>query len=786
MTAVRFTAPDTPSWVDRLSGDDWHNFARLQNFLRSQPGAGDAQVNSLASESLRVLRHLPDPTSPAFQARGLVVGYVQSGKTANYTAVAARAADAGYRLVIVLSGIHESLRAQTQRRLNRELTGHEDGGVDPGKWGQQWVTLTSPTDDFDKDEDPRQLQGRAPCLVVAKKLVPILQGIDTWVSKVQKHLTDTPVLVIDDEADQASINIPRKGNPTVSGKTDPTEQRSAPSRTNALIRKILNRLPKAAYIGYTATPFANILISRDDHHPEYGRDLFPRDFVLQLPRPARYTGTEELFGPSARDRDVICKVPADDVDLLRKRRRRRNDEEVRLGPAKLPDSLVDATLAFCLVGAVRRARGQAGKPHTMLVHVSALKDDQNRIKTALEAHIAYLRSKHSTSGGLTAILREVWARISPGIKKAPSDSEVFREAVQVMNSLELVLMNSDTDDEFDYENRPDRHIIAIGGNRLSRGLTLQGLTISYFLRTTAACDTLLQMARWYGYRIDYEDLIRIWTTEGIARWFAELALVEESLRDSIIALERAGKRPSEMAIRLRAHSELFLTNKSKSANAVESKGSWSGTHPQTVLLPLHEPERLRTNHELTVQLLSRAGPGASGHGGLIFRDMAAGSIVEFLRSYRLHPDVRAFDGGGIAEWIDQRSAADELTNWSVFLPTNGDSENTAELSGHRVRLTARRKINDNGIGILIDPRHEGVDLPEGPGAYRQGNKYDSQAMRGSRPATNGLLIIYPLDPVPLGLPKTAGPVIAIALSLPRTSDLDANWIVNRSFSSEDE
>lgn len=786
MNTVRIVAPDTPSWVDRLSNEDWHNFARLQDFLRRQPGSSDAQVNSLASESLRVLRHLPDPTTTAFQARGLVVGYVQSGKTANYTAVAARAADAGYRLVIVLSGIHESLRAQTQHRLNRELTGHEDGGVDPGKWGQQWESLTSPTKDFNKDEDPRRLQGRAPCLVVAKKLVPILRGIDTWVSKVEKHLTDTPVLVIDDEADQASINIPRKGNPTVSDKADPTEKLSAPSKTNALIRSILNRLPKAAYIGYTATPFANILISRDDHHPRFGRDLFPRDFVLQLPRPPRYTGTEELFGTSAQDRDVICAVPADDVDLLKKRRRRRNDEEVRVSPEILPDSLVDATLAFCLVGAVRRSRGQGGRPHTMLVHVSALKDDQSRIKTALGAHIAYLRSKHSTLGGLTALLKDVWVRISPGIRPRPSDAEVFRDAVQVLNSLEIVLMNSDSDDEFDYENRPGRHIIAIGGNRLSRGLTLQGLTISYFLRTTAACDTLLQMARWYGYRIDYEDLIRIWTTEGIARWFAELALVEESLRDSINALERAGKRPSEMAIRLRAHSELLLTNKSKSANAVETQGSWSGTHPQTVLLPIHEPERLRINHELVVQLLKGAGEGASIHGGLLFRDVAAGRIVDFLRSYRLHPDVRAFDSGGVAEWIQRRSASDELTNWSVFLPTNGDSEHTADLSGHRVRLTCRRKINENGIGILIDPRHEGVDLPEGPGAYRQGNKYDSQAMRSSRPAINGLLIIYPLDPVLLGLSKEAGPVMAIALSLPRTSDLEANWIVNRSFSSEDE
>ncbi|RYF54755.1 MAG: hypothetical protein EOO27_22850, partial [Comamonadaceae bacterium] len=207
--SITRTKPAQRSWPDRIPPEGWHHWRRHEVMLR-QSDRASGQIDSVAAQSLRILRKLPDPVpSRAFQARGLVVGYVQSGKTASYTALAARAADAGYRLVIVLSGIHESLRAQTQNRLERELTGHQEGGVSQADVGQEWIALTRPHEDF-QDVDTRLLQSPSPFLVVAKKNVSVLRKIDTWIANAERFLRDKPVLVIDDEADQASINT--RGN----------------------------------------------------------------------------------------------------------------------------------------------------------------------------------------------------------------------------------------------------------------------------------------------------------------------------------------------------------------------------------------------------------------------------------------------------------------------------------------------------------------------------------------------------------------------------------------------
>ncbi len=273
-------------------------------------------MDSVSAESFRVLQYLPDPkTSTPFQGRGLVVGYVQSGKTANYTAVAARAVDAGYRMVIVLSGTHDSLRNQTQNRLERELVGDQSIDLHGFNHSREWVTLTTPTEDFQVQKE-NILQSTGPFLAVVKKNVPVLQKLDRWLESSEQFLDDLPVLIIDDEADQASINT--KGNrpfDATVGDEDDEDETLAPSRTNALIRSILKRTKKAAYIAYTATPFANILINPEAVDRHVGEDLFPKDFVIQLPRPKGYTGTEELFGVSAQGRDVLQTVAEEDVGI---------------------------------------------------------------------------------------------------------------------------------------------------------------------------------------------------------------------------------------------------------------------------------------------------------------------------------------------------------------------------------------------------------------------------------------------------------------------------------------
>ena len=766
------------SWTDDLPSLADGNWSRLERRLLDGGNWRMPQVASLASESARVLRHLPDPReSHPFQGRGLVVGYVQSGKTANYTAVAARAIDAGYRLIIVLSGIHDALRNQTQARLEQELVGDD----------QRWTLLTGSAEDF-RDPGPEALDRGGYFLVVAKKIVPVLKRLDAWLRTVQPGLAGVPTLLIDDEADQASINTRSNRPPDAAleedAREEPIQSQTGPTATNALIRSILMRFPRVAYTAYTATPFANILIDPEAHDRVVGDDLFPRDFVLQLPRPEGYTGTEELFGVTAQGRDVFRRVPEDDVGVLRRATKRRSSAPIIAKPAieLLPESLTEAVMAFCIAGAVREIRwSEMQHSHTMLVHVSSRVDDQALIGLAIrdqrDLWLEALRQGHD----LVPLFTDALDQNFRGVDLPESAEALVLRAIDVLERLDVVELNSATGENLDYASRVGRHIVAVGGNRLSRGLTLEGLTISYFLRTATMADTLLQMARWYGFRTGYEDLIRIWTTDGIAQWFTELALVEESLRDSLQALYRAGRRPSEMAIRLRAHSALLLTARNKSGMADSVRESWSGEHPQTVLLPLHDATALEANRVVADRLIAMAGIGRAVSGGLLFRDLPPEIVCDFLRTYRTHPDTVAMRGDAIADWIMRRVAEGELIDWSILLASAAGGARVS-IGGSEVELVTRSRTSSDGIGVLIDPRHEGADVQGGPSAYqRSSGTFDTESMRRARPVTQGLLILYPLNPASLDV-SGVDAVMAAALSLPQTSDGNSTAVVNRGIS----
>ena len=782
MSTVRIigTVPPRPNWTDRLAPERWHCWARLEASLRSDPKWVPDQVDSVAAESLRILRHMPDPISSyPFQGRGLVVGYVQSGKTANYTAVAARAVDAGYRIVIVLSGIHDSLRNQTQRRLELELIGRQSSASAGEQSESGWYTLTTPGEDFG-EQDSQVLHLPVSFLAVVKKNFSVLTKLDRWLRSAGDSLREMPVLLIDDEADQASINTKtnRPPDPSISDDDD-TDDNQGPSKINALIRSILTRAPKAAYIAYTATPFANILINPEAVDRRVGDDLFPKDFVIQLPRPEGYTGTEELFGVSAQGREVLRTVTEEDVQALRAKRGRRMAEVV-IGQQRdgLPTSLSDAIISFCLAGGVRTLRvGSVGKSHTMLVHVSQRTDDQERIAGAIREQVELWREAERQGQRLETLFASVWDTFKVGIDPPGDDSAVIQAALTVLRQVVILVLNSVTGENLEYDEKPGRHIVAVGGNRLSRGLTLEGLTVSYFLRTASMCDTLLQMARWHGFRRGYEDLIRIWTTDGIARWFSELALIEQSMRDSITALARAERRPDQMAIRLRAHSDLLLTARNKAGTAHTIQHSWAGEHPQTTLLPLSDPRKLQSNRVLADEFLSGMSLSLRCHGGLLARDVSPEFVCAFLRGYGVHEDIVAFRNEQLADWIMERTSVGELADWSVFVASPPAARQIV-IGGQTIGLVRRRRISSESIGILTDPRHEGVDLRGGPDAYkRESGTYDAEAMRAARPATQGLLIVYPLDAEDLGIDYTDA-VIALALSLPNTSDSGTSWIVN--------
>lgn len=760
--------PRIPSWTD---GVDWANWRAHERYLRAQPKWKPQQVDSVAEESLRIIGKTTPIRYAEFQCRGLVVGYVQSGKTANFTAVAARASDVGYRLIIVLSGIHDSLRNQTQRRLNSELVAV----------GTKWTTLTSETEDFQVPAVANGFAEAGTVLVVAKKIPPILRRLNAWIQALDGQLGDIPVLMIDDEADQASINT--KGNrrdPSIDDDS-PAADNADPSVTNELIRDTLRRIPRATYVAYTATPFANILIDPGAVDAEVGIDLFPKDFVVQLPRPDTYTGTEELFGAASDGRAVMRSVSDEDVRALKPKRRKKRELLVVEEDFSLPQSLCDAILVFAVATAIRLLRGQTGKPNTMLVHVSQLQADQIRIGRAIERQVKAWRDHERIVPGSLG-LRLSSALDDLGEVALPAGrEEILREAGVNLARMQVVILNGTTGEELDYEDKPDRQLIAVGGNRLSRGLTLEGLTIAYFLRTTSMADSLLQMARWYGFRVGYEDLIRIWTTEVIAQWFVELALVEESLRDSITALNKAGRRPTEMALRIRAHSDLMLTSKAKSRMLEKGSRSWSGENPQTILLPLRNVGILERNAALTEALLTAHPPTQDAYGGSLAFDVPADDIATFLAEFIVHEETVAFQTRMLSNWILERVAAGELVRWTIFV-ANPDRDRQVLLGTRSYGLVRRSLTATESIGILTEPRHEGADLHGGPEAFRSGNVYNARAMRQSRPSSRGLLMIYPLDPQPLQAHVRT--VIGLALSLPTTSDEGITYVVNRGVADE--
>lgn len=584
-----------------------------------------------------------------------------------------------------------------------------------------------------------------------------------------------------DEVDRSSVNTRGNRRDPVVSESEEDEQanpNTAPTLTNALIRSILRKTKKATYIAYTATPFANLFINPEAIDREVGEDLFPRDFVVQLPRPDGYTGTEELFGVAARGRDVLRTVASEDVIHLRSRRRRRGDPIVVQERQQLPQSLCDALLSFCLAGAVRTLRGIVGKPHTMLVHVSHEQRDQLRIGEAIQSQIqAWRDSEDIQPGSMRNPLLAAWRDFGAvSLSDGVTEGMVITEAIRILRILEdIAVLNSTTGENLRYQERPSCHLVAVGGNRLSRGLTLEGLTVAYFLRTTTMVDALLQMCRWYGFRGGYGDLIRIWTTQEIADWFVELAVVEQSLRDSIVRLEREGKRPDQMQVAVRAHGRLALTSAAKSRMADDVQRSWSSQCPQTILLPLQNVATLKANQAATEELLSAHPSTVVRYGGALSYDVPAANVVSYLRAYRNHPSATAFVSSELADWIERRNADGEVGLWTIFV-ASPERDRQVLLGGRSYGLVERRPTGESGIGILVDPRHEGVDLPNGPDAYRKGEYLNAHAMRASRHPTRGLLLVYPLDPIQLGVQTET--VIALAASLPKTRDENETYIAN--------
>lgn len=524
-------------------------------------------VSTLDKETDKILDHLEDPKKEGKWARkGLVVGHVQSGKTANYTGLICKGADAGYRVIIVLAGTLNSLRNQTQERIDEDFLGwctrtrSPIGDNDYSK--RKPVYFTTSIEDFKKQTANALGMSlgalNEPVIVIIKKNTTTLENLTEWLKDNNRHdLKNFPMMLIDDEADYASINT-KKDNQT-------------PAATNMAIRELLSLFSRTSFVGYTATPFANIFIDPDtDEAMENGevyKDLFPRDFILSLNPPDNYVGPTRLFTENA---DLNCIRNIDDINVSLP-----ISHKIDFDPQVLPDSLKKAICSFIIGRAIRILRGQLGQCHSMMVNASRFTKVQNKLSGLILDYLKQLKNNISGYGGLPpalalenndlSFLKRVFDEefLTAGFDWA----DVQKTLKDSADPIEVLTINVASTDTLDYKRQTypkGRSIIAIGGMGLSRGLTLNGLITSYFLRSTIMYDTLMQMGRWFGYRDGYADLCRIYMTQAASSWYKHISEATEELREDFKAMEKAKLSPIDFGLRVRSHpAALIVTARNK-------------------------------------------------------------------------------------------------------------------------------------------------------------------------------------------------------------------------------
>ena len=563
------------NWFETASTT--HNYFKDYENLLQQKGFTAPIRAALERDSRLITSLLANPNSTELRAKkGLVVGHVQSGKTGNFIGVVSMAADYGYKVVVVLSGIQENLRAQTQLRLDEAFIGSTwvDDGTQPRfervGVGKRNPKRSQPHAATRKDSDFRtghmngiSLSGaKSPIVFVCKKNAKMLDNLTSWVDtqKIAGNLVDAPLLLIDDEADNAGINVGGKDNPT---------------RINQAIRKLLNQFRISTYVGYTATPYANIFIEPPTDDDMENEDLFPRDFIVALSPPSNYIGAESLFSETGQLRGSVRSV-YDFEDLLPLKHKK---SYLVNG---LPDSFKRAINAWYISCAIRYLRGHSDRHMSMMVNASRFIDVQRQLGDHILAEVNNISTGIKSFGNLpgqwniSTVLRElqsVYESEFPDLDVSWND--IVSALVKFAPSVEVRVINGGSRDVLNYDDYKDKglHVIAVGGLALSRGFTLEGLSVTYILRNAGAYDTLMQMGRWFGYRDDYADLTRVYMPDHSIEWYGYVCETTSELYKSFLHMSRMKRKPINFGLCVRHHSStLSITarNKMKSAVLIET------------------------------------------------------------------------------------------------------------------------------------------------------------------------------------------------------------------------
>jgi hypothetical protein len=741
-----------PWYTEEVRKDRAFYWTRYRNLLIDQKWDGDA-ISQLDRATNEVVERLADPArTEAYQAKGLVVGYVQSGKTANFTGVLGKAIDAGYRLVIVLTGTTDILRAQTQRRLDKELIGVENilGGISPSdeelldqvdyQGDPDWISggfvrlgvlpaeagkpgidrLTTyrfdykslkqgiAALDFPKREknrhyyEPVNLFAGDARIAVVKKNASVLKRLVTDLKLIKARLNEIPTLIIDDESDQASVNT---SNPK-KWEADQKER----SAINKLISELLGMLPRAQYVGYTATPFANVFIDPSD-----AEDIFPKDFLISLRRPPGYMGASDFH-----DLDVDFGLEGRTYANSSRRAHVRFMASESVGDDV---GLQEAMDAFVISGAMKLYREDHGygsfRHHTMLVHegmrTTVHKERADRI-IALWQRAGYysqgahqrLRALYDTDFAPVSRVRggelpipQSFDELLPYLSKAVGRIGRTGNPVLIVNSDKI---ETEGQEDLDFETSDHVWRILVGGNKLARGFTIEGLTVSYYLRMTKQADTMMQMGRWFGFRKGYRDLVRLYTTPELYESFEAIVRDEEFFRDELRQYAKLvdGKpqlTPQDVPPLVGSHlPKIKPTAPNKSYNKSLAQRRTPIKEPKVGYPRLQDRADLKHNVEAFEPILERATAtdrvelvGDRGRFRAWTCEFAHSELLDVLGRLRWsNPDAFSAD----LAWLETLDE-DQVDRWYVIIPQLQSDAQSVRILEHGPFSLHTRRV-DNG------------------------------------------------------------------------------------------
>ncbi|WP_231888002.1 Z1 domain-containing protein [Paenibacillus glucanolyticus] len=654
-------------------------------------------VKAINEDTDIVMDNIEDPTVESFSRYGMVVGHVQSGKTANYSALVCKAADSGYKFIVVIAGGINNLRNQTQERLNESFVGMDKGiPVGVGKLGDMRkellpISLTTTEQDFNRQDANKNAQGlnfdniSSPIILVIKKNSSTLNNVITWLEAQYKHqIAKHAMLLIDDESDYASINTKNEDDPTI---------------INKRLRKLLSLFRKSAYVAYTATPYANIFIDHEAGNEDVGKDLFPKDFIYALKAPTNYFGARKIFLDTNKRHLITIDDYLDDIPTNHKK-----DFDL----PSIPGTLYDAVRLFIINVGIRNLRGQGNKHNSMLIHVTRFTLMHQRLSTHIDNYLIDIRKEINAFGRLTAA--ENHSALIRSMKETfVNHHDLEFEWQAVLESISdlidtIIIREVHTDTKIALEYRKDRvtNAIVIGGTSLSRGFTLEGLSVSYFLRNTVFYDTLMQMGRWFGYRPGYEDLCRIYMSSTMIDNFALIIEATEDLIDNFNRMSEAKMTPNDFGLSVKHHPDSGLQvtarNKQKSSQDIYFEMKLDGHLKETSWL--HNDIDIRnTNLQAISELLIILNSYKNGHlkvgGSYLWKKIDKNIVGDFLDKFQVFSaDPFGLKSRMPIEFV-KKYLVDVDTKWDVAL-YGGESKDSYETADISIKKE-KRQISNKGM-----------------------------------------------------------------------------------------